>query len=135
MKNQLEKSNLVFEVGMVRQNEIDRKHVVDGQAHAWSMICSQHVDCDGICLHIARGGKCLFHENLSKNDVGCTMERTFGFFLDTTANSWKIFDAGRNKQICQMSDVDYTEGLVPVLSGYNPNQVEVTMTLCSDDEE
>ena len=135
IRSQLEKSNLVFEVGIARRNEMDRKHVVDGQPHAWSMICSQHIDCDAICLHIARGGKCLFHETLSKNDIGSTMEKTFGFFLDADNGLWRIYDAAKNKAICQMDDVDCSEALVPVVSGYNPNQVEVSMTLCSADEE
>ncbi|CAC5418679.1 unnamed protein product [Mytilus coruscus] len=135
IRSQLEKSNLVFELGLARRNEMDKKHVVDGQPHAWSMICSQHVDCDAICLHIARGGKCLFHETLSKNAIGCTMDKTFGFLLDATSGVWRIFDASKNKSICQMDDVDCSEPLVPVVSGYNPNQVEVTMTLCTGDEE
>jgi hypothetical protein len=63
------------------------------------------------------------------------MEKTFGFLLDTANRSWRIFDAANNKPVCHMTDLDCSEPLVPVVSGYNPNQVEVTMTLWSDGDE
>ena len=133
VKNQLEKSNLVFELGIAHKSEIDQKVVVDGQPHAWSMVCSQHVDCDALCLHVARHGKCLYHETLSKNTIGCTMEKTFGFLLDAPNRLLKIFDSTKNKMVVKIEDVEFSDELVPVMSGYNPNQVEVTMTIVDEE--
>ena len=41
----------------------------------------------------------------------------------------KIFNGQEGVQVCLIDDVDYSEPLFPVVAGYNPYQIEVTMNL------
>ncbi|XP_021374149.1 tripartite motif-containing protein 45-like isoform X2 [Mizuhopecten yessoensis] len=129
IRRPLEKCNLVFEIGLARGVVIDNRHHVEGQTFAWSLIGAHHNDCDKICLHIAHGNQCIFHDSLSKNEAGATMSRNFGFMVDTDKQEWKIFDSAKGEQICVIDAVDGSEPLYPVVAGYNPFQVEVTMNL------
>lgn len=128
VKKPLDKSNLVFELGIARMSAIGNNLVVEGSKFAWSMIGAHHVDCDAICLHIAHNNHLLYHEVLTKNETGSTMERVFGFLLDTEFGQWKVFDHKIEKEICVVESVDCSEFLYPVVAGYNPNSVEVTAT-------
>lgn len=134
IRRPLEKCNLVFEVGLSRQDAIDNRHHVEGQPFAWSLIGAHHNDCDAICLHIAHGNQCLYHKTLSKNEPGNTMEMTFGFLLDTTKGFWKVFDCEEGEQICVIDGIDTSEPLWPVVAGYNPYQVDVTMNMRTNDD-
>ncbi|XP_069111397.1 E3 ubiquitin-protein ligase TRIM45-like isoform X2 [Argopecten irradians] len=129
IRRPLEKCNLVFEIGLARGGVVDNRHHVEGQNFAWSLIGAHHNDCDKICLHIAHGSQCIFHDSLSKNEAGATMTRNFGFMVDTDKQEWKIFDSTKGEQICVIDAVDGSEPLYPVVAGYNPFQVEVTMNL------
>ncbi|XP_078320191.1 tripartite motif-containing protein 2-like [Crassostrea virginica] len=129
----LDKSGLVFELGIARRSAIGRNLVVEGQKFAWSMIGAHHANCDAICLHIAHNNHLLHHEILTSNTAGTTMERLFGFELDTEFGQWKVFDQETEKQICVMEAIDCSESLYPVVAGYNPNRVEVTATIVKFD--
>lgn len=129
IRRPLEKHNMVFEIGLARENVIDNRHHVEGQNFAWSLIGAHHQDCDRICLHIANNNQCLFHDTLSLNEDGATMSRSFGFMVDTEKKEWKIFNSTIGEQICIIDAVDGSEPLFPVFAGYNPFQVEVTMNL------
>ncbi|XP_060081552.1 E3 ubiquitin-protein ligase TRIM45-like [Ylistrum balloti] len=129
IRRPLEKCNLVFEIGLARGGVVDNRHHVEGQNFAWSLIGAHHSDCDRICLHIAHGNQCIFHDSLSMNEAGATMSRSFGFMVDTDKQEWKIFDCAKGEQICVIDAVDGSEPLYPVVAGYNPFQVEVTMNL------
>ncbi|XP_061185957.1 tripartite motif-containing protein 2-like [Saccostrea echinata] len=129
VKKPLDKSNLVFELGIARKSVIGKSLVVEGEKYAWSMIGAHHVDCDAICLHIAHNNHLLYHEVLTSNAAGSSMERTFGFLLDTEFGQWKVFDKKLEKEICVVEAVDCSELLYPVVAGYNPSSVEVTATI------
>lgn len=128
VKKPLDKRNLVFELGIARESAIGRNLVVQGDEFAWSMIAAHHVDCDAICLHIAHNNHLLYHEFLNKNETGSTIERVFGFLLDTKSRQWKVFDHKIKKEMCVVESVDCSENLYPVVAGYFPNSVEVTAT-------
>ncbi|XP_065929818.1 uncharacterized protein [Magallana gigas] len=128
VKKPLDKSNIVYELAIARKSVIGKQLVVEGHKFAWSMIGSHHVDCDAICLHIAHDNHLLYHEVLLKNETGNTMDRVFGFLLDTEFGRWKVFDHKIEKKICVVESVDCSEFLYPVVAGYNPNSVEVTAT-------
>lgn len=128
VKKPLDKSNLVFELGIARESAIGNNFVVEGSKFAWSVIGAHHVDCNAICLHIVHNNQLLYHEVLTKNETGSTMERVFGFLLDTKSRQWKVFDHMIEKEMCVARSVDCSENLYPVVAGYNPNSVEVTAT-------
>ncbi|XP_052683351.1 uncharacterized protein LOC128163738 [Crassostrea angulata] len=126
VKKTLDKSNLVYELGIARKSVIGKHLVVEGYKFAWSMIGAHHVDCDAICLHIAHNNPLLYHEVLLKNETGCNTEREFGFLLDTEFGQWKVFDHKLEKEMCVVASVDCSKFLYPVVAGFNPNYVEVT---------
>lgn len=128
VKKPLDKSNLVYELGIARKSVIGKKLVVEGEKFTWSMIGAHHVDCDAICLHIAQNKHLLYHEVLTENKTGNSIERVFGFLLDTECGQWKVFDHNIEMELFIMKSVDCSEFLYPVVAGYNPNSVEVTAT-------
>lgn len=125
----LDKSNLVYELGIARKSAVGNNLVVEGNIFAWSMIGAHHVNCDAICLHIAQDKCMMYHEVLTKNETGSTFERVFGFLLETEFGQWKVFDYKIVKELCVVESVDCSEFLYPVVAGYNPKNVEVTATL------
>ena len=129
VKKPLDKSNLVFEIGIARKSAIGTKLVVSGEKHAWSMIAAHHTDCDAICLHIANGSHILFHTKLADNKAGSSLKKNFSFTLDTNYARWKIQDGTAGSQLCVIDGVDSSEPLFPVVAGYNPKNVEVAVTL------
>ncbi|KAK3105951.1 hypothetical protein FSP39_009404 [Pinctada imbricata] len=77
VKKPLDKSNLVFEIGIARKSSIGTKLVVSGEKFAWSMIAAHHTECDAICLHIANGSHILHHQKLAENKAGCALQKNF----------------------------------------------------------
>lgn len=128
VKKPLDKSNLVYELGIARKSVIGKKLVVEGEKFTWSMIGAHHVDCDAICLHIAQNKHLLYHEVLTENKTGNSIERVFGFLLDTACGQLKVFDHNIEMELFIMKSVDCSDFLYPVVAGYNPNSVEVTAT-------
>lgn len=78
----LDKSNFVYELGIVRKFVIGKNLVVEGEKFVWLMIGVYYVDCDVICLYIVYNNYLFYYEVLIKNEIGSIMERVFGFFLD-----------------------------------------------------
>lgn len=82
VKKFLDKSNFVYELGIVRKFVIGKNLVVEGEKFVWLMIGVYYVDCDFICLYIVYNNYLFYYEVLIKNEIGSIMERVFGFFLD-----------------------------------------------------
>lgn len=58
----------------------------------------------------------LYHEILTKNETGSTLDSVFGFLLDAEFGQWKVFD--------HMIEKDF----YVVVAGYNLNYMEITAT-------
>lgn len=82
----LDKSHLVYELGIARKSVIGKKLVVEGEKFAWSMIGAHHVDCDAICLHIAQNNHLLYHEVLTENKTGKSIEYLDSFLTPSVVN-------------------------------------------------
>lgn len=52
VKKFLDKSNFVFEFGIVREFVIGNNFVVEGSKFVWLVIGVYYVDCNVICLYI-----------------------------------------------------------------------------------
>ena len=129
IRQPLDSCSLVLEIGLARQENIDQRHHMDGPNSARSMVIAHHKECDAICLHIAHDTQCFYHQTLTENVKGKTLSRVYGFFLDSEIGRWKILDSATGAHMCHLDGVDCSEPLVPVLAGYNPQQVEVAMVI------
>lgn len=128
VKKPLDQRDLVYELGIARKSVNGNDLVVEREKCAWSMIGRHHVQCDAICLCIIQENNWLYHEVLTKNEAGSSMEKIFGFLLDTEFCNLKIFDHKLEKRICIVESVNCSEFVFPMVVTSNPYNVEVTAT-------
>lgn len=127
----LEMNNIVIEIGIARKSAIDKKKYTEGQQYAYSMIAAHHPACDAACVHLVRDRKVLLHKTLMKNKVDEECRIVLGFLLNTDAGTWEIYSIEEDVRLCVVRDVNCEEPLFPVISGYNPSQVQATATFVS----
>ncbi|CAG2243104.1 unnamed protein product [Mytilus edulis] len=127
----LQTNNMVIEIGIARKSAIDKKKYIEGQQYAYSMIVGQHPACDAACVHVVRDRKVIFHKTLMKNKVDEECRLVLGFLLNTDTGTWEIYDIEKDVRLCVVRDVNCDEPLFPVISGYNPSEVQVTATFGS----
>ncbi|XP_063416328.1 nuclear factor 7, ovary-like [Mytilus trossulus] len=124
-------NSIVLEIGIARKSAIDNNKYIDGQQYAYSMIVAHHQVCDAACVHVVRDRKVNLHIPLVKNQVDGECRLVFGFLLNTDVSTWEIYNMEEDVCICVVRDVNCHEPLFPVISGYNPSQVQVTATFGS----
>lgn len=127
----LQLNNIVLETGIARMSAIDKKSCIEGQQYAYSMLAVHHPACDATCVRVVRDRKVLFHKTLMKNQIDEECRLVLGFLLNTDAGTWEIYNMEEDVRICVVRDVNFDEPLFPVISGYNPSQVQVTATFGS----
>lgn len=128
VKKPLDKRSLVYEIAIARKSVIGKDLVMEKEKFAWSMIGRHHVHCDAICLCIIHNNNWLYHEVHTKNETGSSMDKIFGFLLDTEFCNLKIFDHNINKEICEVESVNCSEFGFPMVVTSHPYNVEVTAT-------
>ena len=132
VKKVLGSRELLFEIGLALESAIDNRLHVEGQPNCWSMIGSQHPECDGLCLIIAHEGQSIFHEKMVNNQTDCVFSKSFRFRVDMKKGIWEICD--NNRKLCSL-DIRTENPLYPVISGYNPASVLMKAELKSSENE
>ncbi|CAG2198987.1 unnamed protein product [Mytilus edulis] len=127
----LQLNSIVLEIGIARKSAIDKKKYIEGQQYAYSMIAFYHPACDAACVHVVRDRKVIFHKTLMKNKVDEECRLVLGFLLNTDTGTWEIYDIEKDVRLCVVRDVNCDEPLFPVISGYNPSEVQATATFGS----
>lgn len=127
----LQLNNIVLEIGIARKSDIDKKKYIEGQQYAYSMLAAHHPACDAACFHLIRNRKVLLHKILMKNQIDEECRLVLGFLLNTDTGTWEIYDIEEDARLCVVRDVNCDEPLFPVISGYNPSEVQVTATFGS----
>lgn len=134
VKRQL-RQDLIFEIALARKSEIDVNYTLDNHALAWTFCARRCNICRTICLQCWNNGQRLFHTPATEGSPpGTTIKTTYGFLLDTQNNQWIILDAKNRKFIFRFRNVDCSRPLWPTFGVYNPDLVNVTLTLRSGRE-
>ncbi|XP_052782985.1 uncharacterized protein LOC128219211 [Mya arenaria] len=125
----LDNINFVFEVGVSRRGDVDHNYYIYDQPNAWSF-CGQHCDDHKqVCAWCRHHGFNLAHMPLSLNTAGTTLDRKFGFLLDSDRRQLTVFDVTRNRKVHSFTDVDFSSGLWPVFGCHWPSKVKLEMIL------
>lgn len=127
----LDNINFVFEIGVSRRGDIDNGYYVYDQVHAWSF-CAQHCeDHTKVCIWCRHHGRNLAHFPLTSNVTGTTLEKTFGFLLDTDRSQFSVVDVSTERNVFTFQCVDASSGLWPVFGCHWPSKVKLEMKLRS----
>lgn len=127
----LDNINFVFEIGISRRSGIDHNYYVYDQPFSWSF-CGQYCDDHKqVCVWCRHHGYNLAHAPLSSNDTGTTLDRVFGFLLNTDRGKFGVIDVSRDRPLFTFQDVDFSAGLWPVFGCHWPSKVKLEMTLKS----
>lgn len=126
---------MIFEIGLARKSEIDLNYTLDNHALAWTFCARRCNICRTICLQCWNNGQRLFHTPATESSPpGTTLKTTYGFLLDTRNKQWIIVDAKNRKFIFRFRNVDVSRPLWPTFGAYNPDLVNVTLTVRSGRE-
>lgn len=124
------RQDLIFEVGISRKPEIDKNYTVDCHPHAWVVCARRCPICRTVCLQAWHDGQRLYHRRIATAAApGTTVNATYGFLLDARNKQWLIMDAVNRKYLYRFRNVDVSKSLWPVFGAYNPDLVNVTLTL------
>ncbi|OWF43604.1 Tripartite motif-containing protein 45 [Mizuhopecten yessoensis] len=131
IKRQL-RQELMFEIGLSRKAHIDKHYTVDCHPDAWVFCARRCSICESICLQAWHNNSKLFHTPMTDGkSPGTTFKAIYGFLLDTERQQWFLIDAKSRKCIFRFRNVDTSKPLWPAFAIYNPDLVDVTMTLRS----
>ncbi|XP_060082552.1 E3 ubiquitin-protein ligase TRIM71-like [Ylistrum balloti] len=131
IKRQL-RQELMFEIGLSRKSHIDKHYTIDCHPYAW-VICARRCSiCESICFQAWHNNSKLFHTSLTNGkSPGTTFRGIYGFLLDTEQQQLFVIDAKLKKCIYRFRNVDTSKALWPTFAIYNPDLVNITMTLRS----
>ncbi|XP_069103724.1 E3 ubiquitin-protein ligase TRIM45-like [Argopecten irradians] len=129
------RQELMFEIGLSKKAHIDKHYTIDCHPHAW-VICARRCSiCDAICLFAWHNKSKLFHTPLTDSkSPGTTFRGVYGFLLDTEDRYFYLIDAKSKRCMFRFRNVDTTKSLWPTFAIYNPDMVDVTMTLRSGND-
>lgn len=122
----LQENNIAFEIGIARKSSIDEKKYIEGQPYSYSIVGAHHPACEAVCVHVVADKKVLLHKTLVKNKVDEECRIVLGFLLNTDIGTWEIYNIEDGENLCIVHNVNCEQPLFPVVSGYNPLQIQVT---------
>lgn len=125
----LDNINFVFEIALCHREDIDQNYYVYDKQRAWSL-CGQHCEEHSqLCVYCRHHGYNLVHVPLSQNSTGTSLERLYGFLIDTDGRRFSVIDITRHRLLHTFCGLDFTDGLWPVFGCHWPSKVKLEMTL------
>ncbi|VDI45422.1 Hypothetical predicted protein [Mytilus galloprovincialis] len=121
----LQENNIAFEIGIARKSSIDEKKYIEGQPYSYSIVGAHHPACEAVCVHVVADKKSLLHKTLVKNKVDEECRIVLGFLLNTDIGTWEIYNIEDGENLCIVHNVNCEQPLFPVVSGYNPLQIQI----------
>ncbi|KAJ8310256.1 hypothetical protein KUTeg_012121 [Tegillarca granosa] len=131
---ELDSTNMVFEIGICRQNEIDTGYCVYNHQHGWSFSLQHCQDHHSLCQWSRHNGQCFSHVQLSSVDTHSEVKLHYGFLLDTENSKWTIINCITQKCLYKFKGIDCTKPLWPVFGCHWPSKVVVKMNLITGHE-
>ncbi|XP_071121013.1 uncharacterized protein [Mytilus edulis] len=126
---------VLFEIGLARNDVIDKSFRNDRSPFAWVISGSGCHLCGKVCLHGWHNGQMLSHYPFSDRiplAIRSYSKLHYGFLLDTSKRHWIVVDLKGRKVVAHFKNlvVSPTEPpLWPVFGIYNPEQTNITMEI------
>ncbi|XP_069105309.1 uncharacterized protein [Argopecten irradians] len=129
IKQTLDGNDLVFEIGLSKEDSIDERTVIAGQKGTWSIYAATNTNLQNINFEIHSNGSFEQLYELSDVTSGTEINSTLGFYVNRLDRVITVIDINKNSTVYTFTDVDGNQDLWPVFGGYNPHKVSVRLRL------
>lgn len=125
----LEQTWMVFEIGLCRLDDIDCYHSVERHPNARSFYVARFPDDGKLAQEFWHNRQLLECISLSNNKPGTKVDIVYGNLIDTKKKTWTVVNCSKGKALYTFKDIDFSVPLFPVFGTYNPELVNVELTL------
>lgn len=124
----LKSSNLIFESAISSRRQIDISDSTFFRSSGWSLQLCRCIDCYDVCL-FSHHDSTYVHKKISSDKAGTSQLCSFGLCINAQRRIIQLVDISRNRLLGTFIDVNISDDDVIAFGVYNPNRLDVTVTL------